>query len=751
MSIADFLTSFQWWGYIFVIGVIFFPLTSRLFSGFADKGYPFAKIIGMVVISYIVLVLGVTHIAPFTQLTVLITTILCTVAITVVLIKFPQKLITSLPQFILIFFEECIFLGGMLFWAHIRAYQPDIFGLEKYMDFGFVNSILRSTYFPPKDMWYTPLPINYYYFGHLVTAVITKLTAIPSFISFNLMLATLFAFTYTLSFSIVGNVWSKFTSLRYPKGASYTVAAHSQSKNSLFSFVFPGFLGGFLVTMGGNLHTIYTLFTAYPNDNPVPFWQLAFAPQNFPNNYWYPNATRFIYHTIHEFPSYSFIVSDLHGHVLDIPMVLTTIAILFSIISKLQIPKTKQTPNTKNQNKRNWNLEIIWNLDIGICALLGFSLAVMYMTNAWDGMIYFLLSMVLLFWRNKLLGKNYSSTIYHVMTIFFFYLIFSLPFSLFFNPAALVGGIGLICSPQFLINIGKIGPFVFEPNHCMHSPVWQLLILYGFFLFWLFSFVFILRRERKQLTNSDIFVISLSAIALFLIIIPEFFYLRDIYSTYFRANTMFKLVYQAFILFSLATTYMIFRCIHFFLFSGLPLWKKLALFPYLFVGVTFLTLVSIYSYFGIASYYGNLTLYKGLTGTAYLAKSYPSDAAAIAWINRNVVGQPVILEAQGDSYTEYARVSANTGLPTILGWPVHEWLWRGTYDIVPPRSNDIQMMYTTTDPTGFLSLAKKYAIRYVFVGQLEKQKYPTLNEAKFQKIGKAVFRNGGTTIYRVSF
>ena len=78
------------------------------------------------------------------------------------------------------------------------------------------------------------------------------------------------------------------------------------------------------------LTTIYTFFKAYPNDHPVPFWKLSFLPFSFPNGYWYPNATRFIPFTIHEFPIYSFVVSDLHGHVLDIPIVLLTIATIFS-------------------------------------------------------------------------------------------------------------------------------------------------------------------------------------------------------------------------------------------------------------------------------------------------------------------------------------------------------------------------------------------------------------------------------------
>ena len=53
---------------------------------------------------------------------------------------------------------------------------------------------------------------------------------------------------------------------------------------------------------------------------------------------------------------------------------------------------------------------------------------------------------------------------------------------------------------------------------------------------------------------------------------------------------------------------------------------------------------------------------------------------------KTIEGQPVVLEANGDSYSDYERVSAMTGLPTVLGWYVHEWLWRGDpADLKCPR------------------------------------------------------------------
>ena len=84
-----------------------------------------------------------------------------------------------------------------------------------------------------------------------------------------------------------------------------------------------------------------------------------------------------------------------------------------------------------------------------------------------------------------------------------------------------------------------------------------------------------------------------------------------------------------------------------------------------------LFLVSIYPYFAIPSGYGNLNNQKGLNGIAYLQNIKSEDYKAINWINANIKNQPVILEAQGDSYTDFARISTNSGLPTVLVLTVH--------------------------------------------------------------------------------
>lgn len=654
----------------------------------------------------------------------------------ILLLKKPPTL--SVKTLLLWALEEVIFLAGLTFWSYIRAHEPSINGLEKFMDFGFVNSILRAQYFPPKDMWFPPYPINYYYFGHYLTAMLTKLSALPSNITFNLMIATLFALTLSESFSIGMNL--------------------AASLNNTLKQILSGILSALLVTLAGNLHTIYTFFSPYPADSPKPPWELPFRILSFPNNYWYPNATRFIPFTIHEFPIYSFVVSDLHGHVLDIPMVLFTVALLFTMLHK------NQHTNKSKKQTHHFAKWLPSNQEFSIkLIVLSFFIAVMYMTNAWDGAIYLLLAAGVFTAFNVSFSHQKSQnwkeaaekffqaiisaglkSIPYLIIVFIGFVVFSFPFNLNFKP--FVSGIGVMCAPNFLFQSSagsyvaqKIGPFLFEPNHCGRSPWWMLLILYGFFYFFVIVFIgAVLKIKSKLQDPAWQFVLILIIISTILIIVPEFIYVKDIYPQHYRANTMFKLVYQAFMLLSLVSGFVIAAIIK-------PS-KNIVLY---FITIVLLGFVFIYPYFAINSYYGDLKTYKGLDGTAYLKDRYPDDYKAIQWMNAHIQGQPTIVEAQGDSYTDYERISANTGLPTVLGWTVHEWLWRGTYDIPAPRIEDVRRIYEDPSIGATRQLLKKYNVKYVYIGGLERQKYPNIQENKFRSIGKIVYLNDSVTIYQL--
>lgn len=702
------LTSFQWYFFTLIIGVFFLPLTNRIFRRFSiDFGYPFARVLAIVFITYATFVLGVTKALPFHRVS-LFFIILISVLINFFIVR-KNKLRYQKTNFYFIVFEEILFLASFVFWTFIRSQEPSIHSLEKFMDFGFINSILRSDFFPPKDIWYPPKSINYYYFGHMSGAVLIKLTNVLPSKGYNLILSTIFALAMTQVFSFVSNI----------------IHFYKEKTKKVVIAVF-GIIGSLIVNLGGNLHTIYLFTKGYPNDNPIPFWKI-FSSYN-PGSYWYPNATRFIPYTIHEFPSYSYVVADLHGHVFDIPFVLLTLAFLFLMFTK---PQKKSTDQNKKVDYR-----------LPSVIFLGFLTAIHYMTNAFDGPIYLLLITAILF----LLFGFSSGFVLSLIVLFLSFLFFSLPFSVNFSP--FVSGIGVNCSPDFLIKLKKIGPFLFEQGNCQTSPFWMLFVLWGFF--WISFVLFALVKQKTKGGNRlylfNTFFLVLFSFGTFLVIIPEFFYIKDIYPQHFRANTMFKLGYQAFIMMGISSA------VTFFLIKQIKreyFWKR-ALLNGIWI-VPFL-LVVIYPFYSIPSYYGSLKNPIVLDGAAWLKSIYPEDKEIIDFLNNNIKGQPIVLEAQGDSYTDYERISAYTGLPTVAGWWVHEWLWRGDSNVVGERIPDITSIYQSEDIKETKELLNRYKVSYVVISKLEKEKYPELNEEKFEQIGRLIFRSSNQlgAVYQIN-
>lgn len=691
-----------WYFYIAVIGLIFFPLTSLIFKKFNfDLGYPFGKTLAIIFLSYFIFVLGSFKIISFNQLNLLFLLIIFFL-INLFIFKKNKLEFSSFSKNLI--FEEFLFFIAFSFWTYVRSHEPSIRTLEKFMDFGFINSILRSNFFPPIDIWYPPEPINYYYFGHLTGAVLIKLINIPPSIGYNLILSTLFALGISQIFSLTANLITFF----------------DKKINKVF-LILISFLTTFIVNLGGNLHTIYVLTKGYPNENPIPFWKIfSFCNSLFPSicqelreqlyPYWYPNATRFIPYTIHEFPSYSYVVADLHGHVFDIPFVILTIAFLFItfLYLKERVDKKKE---------------------IFLIIFLGFLTAIHYMTNAFDGPIYLLLTLTIF-----LITYNFSfSFFFKVLIIFLSFFIFSYPFSFKFKP--FVTGIGINCGAEILNFTGEIGPFLFEKNNCQSSPFWMLLLLWGFFLVSFLFFLLIVKKFNNQKEISfnqkilSFFILILFSYGSFLVIIPEYFYIKDIYPVHFRANTMFKLGYQAFIMMGIASG------LTFFLISYYK--RRLFIFIYLILFI----FVFIYPFYAIPSYYGSLKKPISLDGSFWLYQYYPEDKEIIDWLNKNIKNQLIILEAQGDSYTDYERISVMTGLPTVAGWWVHEWLWRGSADFIGKRIPEVVNIYESKDIRLTKKLLKKYNVSYVIISQLERQKYKNLNEEKFKKIGRIIFQS----------
>jgi len=102
----------------------------------------------------------------------------------------------------------------------------------------------------------------------------------------------------------------------------------------------------------------------------------------------------------------------------------------------------------------------------------------------------------------------------------------------------------------------------------------------------------------------------------------------------------------------------------------------------------------------------------------------------------------------GGQYSGYARVATLSGQPTVLGWPGHEGQWRGGYEEVGSREQDIRTLYETADWETALEIIQRYNIRFIFLGDLEMRTY-AVNTQKFEINLGLGFEQGNTRVFVV--
>jgi len=262
------------------------------------------------------------------------------------------------------------------------------------------------------------------------------------------------------------------------------------------------------------------------------------------------------------------------------------------------------------------------------------------------------------------------------------------------------------------------------------------------------------------------FTLLLGALAFALVAMTEIVFLKDVFAgSYPRMNTVFKFYFQAWALLSItcgAAIYFIYEGFQSIVrYNGWERWVAR--------GVQVIWSVALVVFFLAGMVYPIVGSYQrtnhylqrtnSLDGLNYLQSYDPGDYTAIRWLNSHVQGSPVIVEAynsQGGDYSDYGRISAFTGLPTLMGWAGHEYQWRvnwlnDAYNATDfyGRGADISEIYTNPNPATVLSLMKRYDARYLYVGSLEKTTYPQANLHRFNRFMQTVYSANGVTIYMV--
>ncbi len=538
--------------------------------------------------------------------------------------------------------EEVLFFIGLLGMGIVRGFKPEILGLEKFMDAGFINSYLESTSLPVEDMWFAGGTINYYSFGHFMGSTMLKWWGVGIGVGYNLLLALLAGLIFSGSFSVSANLISLKDQVIEKK------------------VLIGGFVSSLLVVLGGNSHTLW-----YGLSNRG--WK----------GYWYADATRFIENSIHEFASYSLVVSDLHAHLWALPIVLF---LLFLMIGWY-----------KSGNKIIW--EIGWGILVGV----------LVMTNTWDVMVYGLL---LLIWTGWLMMKDEIES------------------KVVIRAGLVTLGMAGLVSMGWWLNFSSIGQGIEVVEN--GSLLWQMAVLWGG------HGVLTIIAIRKGWLKNNLLIASMGMGALVLILIPELVYLKDIYPTHPRANTMFKLTYQAMLWMSLLGGYV--------LAAGEKIEKAVTIV----LSICFLS----FAWFAYRDFY-YFKSYQGIDGEGWIKQEYTDDWKGIEWLRKNIKRRPVVLEAVGESYTKYARVSVFSGKPTVLGWRVHEWLWRGGFEKVAERTEEVRVIYENTNSQEAENILEKHQVEYIFWGEKENEKYD-VDEKAIRDLGEVVFKSGKTEVIEIT-
>ena len=720
---GDVWTFWTWYLLALVLGAAAMPLTGRLFRRFQDRGWMFSKVTAIAVSGFLTWFLVAVKIIKFTTMTCIVVTLVCAAASLILYCREQKAGFECIPfaHLDLVYAEELLFFTAFLLWTYFAGFHPAAYGTEKFMDYGFMEAMMRSKTLPATDLWYSQGKINYYYGGQYFAVFLTKLSGAKVELTYNLMRTFVAGLAFAMPFSLVHQmVTDRLGRIR------------TGWKKALPSVT--GILAGISVSIAGNMN--YVVYGQI-----IPFIQKLKGEEV--SSYWFPDATRYIGFnpdvedkTIHEFPCYSFVLGDLHAHVVDIMFVLLLLGLLYAWMKKV---RTTELSGESMSRREFWKKQLLMPQLLAAGALLG----MFHWTNYWDFVIYFVVTCGAALFMNIIGQKGkirwvLGVTAAQAVEILTLATVIILPFTLQFDTSNMVQGIALA-------------------KH--HSLLHQLLVLWGLpgILTILFVVSLLIEKlrgaEQKSLYHlltsirlPDLFAVLMGLCAIGLVLIPELVYVRDIYENgNARANTMFKLTYQAYIMFGMTMIYAIFRL--------LVIGKNKILKVLAFIGL--FLFVWTCGYFGnsVHSWFGTVwkpSQYKGLNATAFLETDFPEDVNGIRWLKENISDAPVVLEANGDSYSEYERVSAMTGLPTIMGWYVHEWLWRGDLADLNAKIEEIKEIYTSTDETRVKELLEEYNVSYIFVGSCERNKYGAdLNNDLLKGLGEVVFQDSEYPTYIV--
>lgn len=337
----------RWWLVLLILGAIGFPIARRLLGILPDGGLAFARPVGLLAAGLVYWLGAMSGILP--------NSLLGSLLVVLILGAFGLWLLRQegfalgawwAEQRRLVLGYELLFGLSFLLWALFRAYNPNIetSGGEKYMEMAFLSAILDSPSFPPRDPWFAGGSISYYYFGYVIAALITRLSMLSRFVAFNLIVPTTLALTLVAATGLGWNLAALSGAIRHRARwiAGLFTALIAALMGSLEGFLELAYIRAWLPARFFDWIAIKNLGVANTvcGEAGSGYGAGGWVPGRF---IWWWRGSRVITdidpvsggcrEVIHEFPFFSFMLSDAHPHLMTLPYALLVLALALAVLA----------------------------------------------------------------------------------------------------------------------------------------------------------------------------------------------------------------------------------------------------------------------------------------------------------------------------------------------------------------------------------------------------------------------------------
>lgn len=718
LRVTQLLVILVWVVTLEALSLAVWPLVQRALPGAVDGGWAASRVLGPLLLALVVGTAVMLHLLAYT--TVVIVGAAATGAALVWLTC--RKLTWRWPSRGAVV-GEVVFLGVFAAGVGLRLLFPSVDNNERPMDFAFLSAFVRADALPPVDPWFAGRPIAYYTFGYLTWANVTRLTGVPVEVAYNLAVTSVFAGAVALAWTTAASVRGRLVD---------------------------GFFAAGTLAVVGNLRTLVDWLIVLGLGTPD--WWASWATVKavaLPDPGWalWIQATRVIPNTspgpegITEFPFFSLIVGDLHPHYMAMPANILAIALGLGAL-------------------RGSRLALL--VPLGAATLAGLAAG-----NTWNvpaaAAVIGLCSVARYWWpqRRPVQVALVTAALLGLTTVMAAPLLIGLtaaPVSLAFTPttARLWPGTFVVLFLPYVLGIAAVlvaraSPWRGWPLAmaawalcCMGAEVLAqagvALLLIGAIL----ALALVAVRAVAASDNLTAGLLATCGIALGLVLAPEFVFLSDYFGT--RMNTVFKFYFQALIFMAIALP---------------PLLGSL---PRPAPGMTrALGKAAVYAgaltllYVPLAPVTRMLVSPAGgsLDALAFLQTRAPGDLAAIDWLRAVASRDSVVLEAVdahepvGTTRWELTRISAFTGIPTLLGWVEHEQQWRGRIAAIDQRLQQVNAVYQDGARDEAMHIFQTFGVKYVVVGPTERARYGASVDTRFAGWLEPAFHSAETTVYRV--